>query len=312
MWHGHELIFLAWITSVLTIRQWCCEKVRFSVVLVFLFIRGSPCKLYTCVAICQPQVTWTWGNLSISTWGPTTQGPPPPSIMFKFVQLDVTKQWPSPRHVGEADGWLLTERPSFFISFARTRIFFSIMYNSILYYFPLSRSSFCMYSYAQIFFENDILPRFTTIGWINQLTFPDSWDFFSRNTPSWSRTLGIVRIQFPFGYAKNVSSTSVLESSKWYRKEKCTSGCIFVLYAYVMASLTGVALHPNLPNSSRWTRSFKTNSHQKIKPLTKVFVGLGDWANFVFWIIFSKIFKHQVQGICGKVHWLIKTNAGLW
>ena len=32
--------------------------------------------------------------------------------------------------------------------------------------------------------------------------------------------------------------------------------------------------------------------------------GLGDWANFVFWVIFSKISKHQVHGICGQVHLL--------
>ena len=30
--------------------------------------------------------------------------------------------------------------------------------------------------------------------------------------------------------------------------------------------------------------------------------GLGDWATFVFWVNFSKIFKHQVQGICSQVH----------
>ena len=30
--------------------------------------------------------------------------------------------------------------------------------------------------------------------------------------------------------------------------------------------------------------------------------GLGAWANFVFWVIFSQILKHQVQGICGQVH----------
>ena len=30
--------------------------------------------------------------------------------------------------------------------------------------------------------------------------------------------------------------------------------------------------------------------------------GLGVWAVFVFWVIFSKMFKHQVQGICGQVH----------
>ena len=34
--------------------------------------------------------------------------------------------------------------------------------------------------------------------------------------------------------------------------------------------------------------------------------GLGDWGNFVFWVTFSNIFKHQVQGICGQVHWLKK------
>ena len=27
---------------------------------------------------------------------------------------------------------------------------------------------------------------------------------------------------------------------------------------------------------------------------------------FAFWVIFSKIFKHHVQGICGQVHWLKK------
>ena len=33
--------------------------------------------------------------------------------------------------------------------------------------------------------------------------------------------------------------------------------------------------------------------------------GLGDWAiSFFFWIIFLKKFKHEVQGICGQVHWL--------
>ena len=32
-----------------------------------------------------------------------------------------------------------------------------------------------------------------------------------------------------------------------------------------------------------------------------------DWANFVFWVIFSKIFKHQVQSICGQVYWLKKS-----
>ena len=34
--------------------------------------------------------------------------------------------------------------------------------------------------------------------------------------------------------------------------------------------------------------------------------GLGVSAVFVFWVIFPKIFKHQVQGICGQVHWLKK------
>ena len=34
--------------------------------------------------------------------------------------------------------------------------------------------------------------------------------------------------------------------------------------------------------------------------------GLGDWANFVFWVNFSKIFKHRVQGFYHQVHWLKK------
>ena len=32
--------------------------------------------------------------------------------------------------------------------------------------------------------------------------------------------------------------------------------------------------------------------------------GLGEFC--FFWVIFSKNFKHQVQGICGQVHWLKK------
>ena len=35
--------------------------------------------------------------------------------------------------------------------------------------------------------------------------------------------------------------------------------------------------------------------------------GQGDWAYFVFFgVIFSKIFKHQAQGICGQLHQLKK------
>ena len=33
-----------------------------------------------------------------------------------------------------------------------------------------------------------------------------------------------------------------------------------------------------------------------------ILAGLGVWTVFVFWVIFSKIFKHQVQDICGQVH----------
>ena len=41
-------------------------------------------------------------------------------------------------------------------------------------------------------------------------------------------------------------------------------------------------------------------------------VGLGDWANFVFWVISSKIFKHRVQGICVQLSFLPFLRKLVW
>ena len=54
------------------------------------------------------------------------------------------------------------------------------------------------------------------------------------------------------------------------------------------------------------TQFTQYGAHTRPVAVYKRMAGLGDWANFVFFITCSENFKHQVQGIYGQVHWLKK------
>ena len=95
-----------------------------------------------------------------------------------------------------------------------------------------------------------------------------------------------------------------------FDKTTCLSGGTFTASTYSDGKFNFITFFSsclgniNLIITLIYRRKFKQSDSKskRSKFYPKTMGGLGDCANYVSWVIFSKIFKHQVQAFYHQVH----------